>query len=66
MANSHVQGLSLRTQVHVMTLERTNENINKAESARMMDAQIGFADALQRVPSDDGGRLSRISWLDPS
>ena len=40
-----------------MILERTNENINKAEDARMMDAQIGFADALQRVPSDDGGAL---------
>ena len=50
--------------VYVMILERTNENINKAEDARMMDAQIGFADALQRVPSDDGGQLSRISWLD--
>ena len=31
MANSHVQGLSLRTQVHVMTLERTNAGINKAD-----------------------------------
>ena len=28
----------------------------------MRNAQIGFADALQRVPSDDGGQLSRISW----
>ena len=30
----------------------------------MRNAQIGFADALQRVPSEDGGQLSRISWLD--
>ena len=29
MANSHVQGLSLRTQVHVMTLGRTIAGINK-------------------------------------
>ena len=28
MANSHVQGLSLRTQVHVMTLGRTWNGIN--------------------------------------
>ena len=47
-----------------MILERTNENINKAESSRMMDAQIGFADALQRVPSDDGGRyLEFRGWI---
>ena len=33
MANSHVQGLSLRTRVHVMTLARITEGINKAEDA---------------------------------
>ena len=32
--------------------------------AGMRNAQIGFADALQRVPSDDGVQLSPISWLD--
>ena len=51
MANSHVQGLSLRTQVHVMTLMRTTAGINKVEHAGRagrMDAQIGLADALRR------------------
>ena len=50
--------------VHVTAIGRTNVGINKAEYAGRKDAQIGFADALQRVPSDDGGQLSRISWLD--
>ena len=31
MANSHVQGLSLRTRVHVMTIGRITLGINKAE-----------------------------------
>ena len=30
-----------------MTLERSTAGINKAEEAGKMDAQIGFADALQ-------------------
>ena len=32
-----------------MTIGRTTAGINKAEDAGRMDAQIGFADALQRV-----------------
>ena len=32
MANSHVQGLSLRTQVHVMTIWRTNRGSEPARS----------------------------------
>ena len=35
--------------IYVMTLGRTTAGINKAEDAGRMDAQIGFADALQRV-----------------
>ena len=57
MANSHVQGLSLRTQVHVMTLGRTTAGINKAEDAGRKDAQIGFVDALRR-PSRPNRRSS--------
>ena len=37
--------------LHVMTIERTNENINKAESARMTDAVIKSAKALRRLYS---------------
>ena len=33
MANSHVQGLSLRTQVHVMTLGRTRWGTNMSDLA---------------------------------
>ena len=33
MANSHVQGLSLRTRVHVMTLMRTTAGISKTGCA---------------------------------
>ena len=38
-----------RVRVHVMTIERTTTGINKAGDAGRMDAQIGSADALQRV-----------------
>jgi hypothetical protein len=32
--------------------------------AGMRNAQIGFADALQRVPSDDGGRYIEFrGWI---
>ena len=31
MANSHVQGLSLRTQVHVMNIGRSREGSNRAK-----------------------------------
>ena len=49
--------------VHVMTLVRTNESINKADR-RMPNAQVRFADALQRVfPTPSSS--SPISWLDP-
>ena len=63
-ANSHVQGLSLRTRVHVMTIGRTNESINKAEDAGRIDAQIRSTDALQRVFPTTAGQ-PRLSWLDP-
>ena len=65
MANSHVQGLSLRTRVHVMTPVRTNAGINKAEDAGRTDTQIGFADAMQRVFPPALASYP-ISWLDPS
>ena len=42
---------SPRGRIHIMTLERTNENINKAESARMTDAVIKSAKALRRLYS---------------
>ena len=35
--------------IYIMTFMRTNAGINKAEDAGRKDAQIGFADALQRV-----------------
>ena len=64
MANSHVQGLSLRTQVHVMTLGRTNASINEAEDAGRMDVQIESADALRRIFTTVLASHP-ISWLDP-
>ena len=64
MANSHVQGLSLRTRVHVMTIGRTMAGINKAADAGRMDAQIGFADALQRVlPTRLASHLQFRGWI---
>ena len=49
MANSHVQGLSLRTRVHVMTLWRTTAGINKGESISARDAPIELADAFRLI-----------------
>ena len=41
MANSHVQGLSLRTRVHVMTLARINAGINKAQAVGATHGKSG-------------------------
>ena len=49
MANSHVQGLSLRTRVHVMTIGRITLGINKAEDAGTAHGQINSTDTLQRT-----------------
>ena len=49
MANSHMQGLSLRTWVHVMIFERTTAGINKTEAAGAAHVQIRSTDALRRV-----------------
>ena len=64
MANSHVQGLSLRTQVHVMTIGRTTAGINNTDcryGERVDQVRRCVAASL----SDDGVQLARISWLDP-
>ena len=42
-------GLSLRTRVHVMTLARTNESINKAEVTGRWMPKSGFAYASRRA-----------------
>ena len=63
MANSHVQGLSLRTQVHVMTLGRTTAGINKGRMPAHRTANQ-LHRCVAASLSDDGGQLSRISWLD--
>ena len=38
--------------------------LTKAEHAEKMDAQIGVRRCVVASPSDDGGQLSRILWLD--
>ena len=40
---------SPRGRIHIMTIGRTNESINKAEDAGRIDAQIRSTDALRRV-----------------
>ena len=50
--------------VYVMTLARTTAGINKAEDAGRKDAQIGFADALQRVfPTTVVSHLAFRGWI---
>ena len=65
MANSHVQGLSLRTRVHVMTAVRITAGINKAEDVGRMDAQIGLVDALRRFfLTNLASYLESRCWID--
>ena len=65
MANSHVQGLSLRTQVHVMNIARTTAGISKTVSA----GTGARTNQLHRCATADlpkgAGELSPIAWLDP-
>ena len=50
--------------VYVMTIGRTTTGINKAADAGRMDAQIGFADALQRVlPTRLASHLQFRGWI---
>ena len=47
-----------------MILVRTTAGINKAEDAGRKDAQIGFADALQRVfPTTVVSHLAFCGWI---
>ena len=52
MANSRVQGLSLRTRVHVMTIGRTTTGVNKtepsAQGAGKSVPPIGCSESSQR------------------
>ena len=50
--------------VYVMNLGRTNAGINKAEDAGMMDALIGFGDALRRLlPTTVVSYLPFRGWI---
>ena len=68
MANSHVQGLSLRTRVHVMTLARTKSRAINAASSPWSPFLVGrvregtvvgqtMLSLLQRQPGSSDGRL---------
>ena len=47
-----------------MTIERTNESINKVEDDGRKDAQIGFADALRPViPTTVSSYLQFRGWI---
>ena len=50
--------------MYITSIMRSKVGINKVEDAERMDAQIGFADALQRVFPTAVTRVSRMSWLD--
>ncbi len=51
--------------LHVMTLGRTNESINKAEDVGRMDAQIGLVDALRRFfLTNLASYLESRCWID--
>ena len=55
MANSHVQGLSLRTRVHVMTIGRTKWGINKGRAPAHRTANQ-LHRCVAASLSDDGGQ----------